>query len=302
MNRYLSTGLVLGMLVLALVPGRTSVEAAPVGSDLSGYSVAVFSDGLAAQHNQSELALVNMFTWMNASVELVTGEDIRNGCLDEYDILAMPATSPYTFFVKMGGDGVDAFREFVMNGGSFFGVLGGNYFEWDAYFDYNDCFLIDGRLNSPTEEYGYNQLVVEIDVNHDCAGPDLSEQPEKLNVTYWESGYFSGFEDDAGSVVATYSENGLPAMVAYELWNGSVFMTSVFPEFEENSDRDGASLFDHLDDSDSEWGLMLDVSKWLIESSVYTTSSGSGSIHPAIIAGASIAVVAVAAFGLTRRR
>ena len=141
-----------------------------------------------------------------------------------------------------------------------------------------------------------------IDVNHDCAGPDLSEQPEKLNVTYWESGYFSGFEDDAGSVVATYSENGLPAMVAYELWNGSVFMTSVFPEFEENSDRDGASLFDHLDDSDSEWGLMLDVSKWLIESSVYTTSSGSGSIHPAIIAGASIAVVAVAAFGLTRRR
>jgi hypothetical protein len=116
---------------------------------------------------------------------------------------------------------------------------------------------------------------VNISVNTDSDGPDLSSLPENLTTTYWDSGYFADYDEDV-TIIANYTGTDLPVMIAYEKWNGTVFLSTLHPEFEENDSRDNSTFLDSLDDPDSEWDLMLSVSKWLIEESIVPTETTSG--------------------------
>ncbi|TFG26312.1 hypothetical protein EU528_14605 [Candidatus Thorarchaeota archaeon] len=246
-------------------------EVSQIGTDLTGVSVAIYGGGSSEGHNESKKALVELFEWMNASsVEIVVGEDIRNGALDGVDIFAMPGTSPYTLFPDLQTEGVQIFEDFIRNGGSFFGIVSGDYFEWDAYFHFNDFFLYSGEMECT--EFGYGQMIVNITVNTDSEGPDLSSQPASLNTSYWDSGHFSDYEEEV-IVIANYTGTNMPAMIAYEKWNGTVFLSTLHPEFEENDNRDNSTFFDARDDPDSEWNLLLSVSKWLIEESIIPTET-----------------------------
>ena len=62
-------------------------------------------------------------------------------------------------------------------------------------------------------------------------------------------------------------------MVAFEYGNGTVFLSSPHPEYEEDGDRDDTTFGDDLDDPESEWDLLFRVSKWLIEASYVEPSS-----------------------------
>jgi hypothetical protein len=62
-------------------------------------------------------------------------------------------------------------------------------------------------------------------------------------------------------------------MIALKYGQGSVFLSSPHPEYEEDSARDGTSAFDYLNDTDSEWGLMLKIAQWLVSSSDVTTTT-----------------------------
>ena len=246
-------------------------EISQVGTDLTGVSVAIYGGGNSEGHNESCKALVEMFKWMNASsVEVIVGEDIRNGALDNVDIFAVPGVSPYTLIPDLQTEGVQIFEDFIRNGGSFFGIVSGDYFEWDVFFHFNDFFLYSGELDCPA--YGFGQMTVNISVNTDSEGPDLSSQPEILTTSYWDSGYFLDYEEDA-IIIANYTATDLPVMIAYEKWNGSVFLSTLHPEFEENDSRDNSTFMDSLDDLDSEWNLMLSVSRWLIEESIVPTET-----------------------------
>jgi hypothetical protein len=67
------------------------------------------------------------------------------------------------------------------------------------------------------------------------------------------------------TTLATYSYNGMPAMVAFEYGggNGRVFLTGPHPEWEEDSYRDGSLWDNDLDENGSEWDLCKTVSLWL---------------------------------------
>jgi hypothetical protein len=180
----------------------------------------------------------------------------------------MPGSSPYTLLPDLQTEGVEIFEDFIRNGGSFFGIVSGSYYEWDDYFHFNDFFLYSGELDC--EAYGYGQLIVNISVNTDSEELDLSSQQEYLNTSYWDSGYFSDYEEDV-NIIANYTGTDMPVMIAYEKWNGTVFLSTLHPEFEENDDRDNSTFLDSRDDPDSEWDLMLSISRWLIEESVVPT-------------------------------
>ncbi|MFW9810216.1 MAG: hypothetical protein ACFFE6_12640, partial [Candidatus Thorarchaeota archaeon] len=47
----------------------------------------------------------------------------------------------------------------------------------------------------------------------------------------------------------------------------NVFISSPHFEYEENDSRDGTDYMDEYNDPDSEWPLLLEISKWLVESS-----------------------------------
>ncbi len=257
--------------VVSIMVPPTVAEISQVGTDLSGVSVAIYGGGGSEGHNESRKALVEMFEWMNASsVEVVVGKDIRNGALDNVDIFAMPGTSPYTLIPDLETEGVQIFEDFIRNGGSFFGIVSGDYYEWNDYFRFNDFFLYSGEMDCP--KYGYDKMAVNISVNTDSVGPDLLSQPENLTTTYWDSGHFSDYGEDV-TVIANYIGTDLPVMIAYEKWNGTVFLSTLHPEFEENDSRDNSTFVDSLNDPDSEWELMLSVSRWLIDESVVPTET-----------------------------
>ncbi|MGY5871448.1 MAG: hypothetical protein RTV72_04305 [Candidatus Thorarchaeota archaeon] len=272
MHRLLGSLLLLITVVSIMVPSIVA-EVTYDETDLTGVSVAIYGGGSSEGHNESKKALTEMFEWMNASsVEVIVGEDVRNGALEGVDIFVLPGSSPYTLYYDLETEGFQIFEDFIRDGGSFFGIVSGSYFEWDDYFKFNDFFLYSGRMDTPIGAYGYGQMTVDISVNLESEGPDLSTQPENLTTTYWDSGFFSDYDEDV-NIIANYTGTDLPAMIAYEKWNGTVFLSTLHPEFEENSSRDNSTFMDSLDDPDSEWNLLLSVSRWLIEESIVPTET-----------------------------
>jgi putative intracellular protease/amidase len=57
--------------------------------------------------------------------ELLRAEDIRAGALDDYRMLFVPGGWASNKLKALGGEGADAIRTFVENGGAYFGICGG---------------------------------------------------------------------------------------------------------------------------------------------------------------------------------
>jgi hypothetical protein len=82
---------------------------------------------------------------------------------------------------------------------------------------------------------------------------------------YYGGPYFETEGMEGITTLATYSYNGMPAMIAFEYGegNGRVFLTGPHPEWEEDSYRDGSLWDNNLDENGSEWELCKTVSLWL---------------------------------------
>jgi len=83
-------------------------------------------------------------------------------------------------------------------------------------------------------------------------------------------------------IIASYEYNGEAGMVAFEYGNGTVFLSSPHPEYEEDDDRDDTTFVDYLDDPESEWGLLFRVSKWLVEASIVEPTGQTTPTNPNI--------------------
>lgn len=260
-------------------------------TDLQGIKVAVYvpSAGVAIG---SDIALDNMFTWMNASVDLTNSSHILAGGLAGYDILAFPGGSTFQYIVELADDGRQKVRDFVSNGGSYFGICGG------ARLGTNDGLgLFNGSYSNPVPGLAAGSYIIELTLNKSSGISGLSEEPDTFSTLYWGSTYFNPNNPAGILKVATYVNTSLAAMIAFQYGQGSVFLSSPHPEYEENSDRDGTSAFDYLNDTDSEWGPMLKVSRWLIDTSVVTTTTGTVtnpiSVYVLVLSVAAIASVAI---------
>jgi len=227
--------------------------------NLSGVKVAVYNG--SGEMDSSRVALVRMFEWMGATVAEINASQVLGEYLDNYDILVFPGGSETSYWSDLQrSTGLSRIREFVENGGSYFGICGGSTFG-ARYVD-----LFNGTM-SPTNEPGEIIHLEPMFPNRTSTGPDLSDCPVNFTTMYYASQYFipnEGVNDI--HVVATY-ESGKAGMIAFEYGYGTVFLSSPHPEYEENSDRDDTSEFDYLDDPDSEWDFLLRISEWLIEAS-----------------------------------
>jgi hypothetical protein len=64
-------------------------------------------------------------TRLGLPFELVSSEDIRNGCLGDYKMFFVPGGWASNKSIALGESGIDAIRNFVLNGGSYLGFCGG---------------------------------------------------------------------------------------------------------------------------------------------------------------------------------
>ncbi|MFX0107571.1 MAG: BPL-N domain-containing protein [Candidatus Hodarchaeota archaeon] len=244
-------------------------------TDLSGIKVAVYNGTSVSSCIASRIGLVNMYEWMSATVDVLNATDIQIGALENYEILAMPGGNPLTFNYEIGVNGTDNIRNWVSRGGSYFGICGGAMYASKAICfsgttSYYQLSLFNGTVTGPIEGlYGLTKL----DMNTGCAGPNLSDIPKTLNSLYLGGGYYVPDEGQSVFTLATYDENSERAIIASTFGHGSYCLSAVHTEIEENSDRDGTDKWDSHDDQDSEWGLMLEVSIWQIESTTWVTPS-----------------------------
>lgn len=224
---------------------------------LEGVSVAVYDDnGTTAS---SQFALEAMFRWMGATVTVISGDDVANGVLDSYDIFVAPGGCWCDERCEILDD-YEIIREFVLNGGSFFGVDSGA-----SYADSYRLGLFEGLYHSDCN--GTGDKLITMNVNRECTGPNLSEEPDTYTLFYESSGYFLSDNMTGIIPILTYTDTGYAGMIAFEYGNGTVFLSGPHPEYEEGSMRDDTDFWDSEPDPDSEWNFMLKITMWLLEES-----------------------------------
>ncbi|MDF1540951.1 MAG: BPL-N domain-containing protein [Candidatus Thorarchaeota archaeon] len=105
--------------------------------------MAVYTGSQVLSH--SFTALQNMFEWMNASAEAISASRIKDGWLDNYDILVFPGRPQSSYSSELEDEGKEIIIDFVENGGSYFGVCGG------ANFGAGSLHFLDGSIRSAYE-------------------------------------------------------------------------------------------------------------------------------------------------------
>jgi len=270
------------------VPVSAETNGDPTPTDLSGITVGIYEGYFSSiddRVNESRQALYNMFTWMNASVFIFNTTELLNGCLWACEILAVPeGLGPITEYV-LGDDGLQVIREWVALGGSYIGVRGsaamamnGSYFEGST--TTFDLALVNGT-SYEVEELDPLQMI-NVSINRDSTGPDLSDMPVNQSVLFRTGRYFVPSERQEIICIANYTHNNQPAMIAAEYGEGNLFLSSPHFEYEENGDRDGTDYMSGYDDPDSEWPMLLTITRWLVDSSPTVANISSWPYEPTI--------------------
>ncbi|MFX1380339.1 MAG: BPL-N domain-containing protein [Promethearchaeota archaeon] len=263
-------------------------------TDLEGVNVMVYNGDGALQ--SSYVALREMFEWMNASVYSINSYNILSGSLTDCDILVYPGGDAFSYSGTLGSNGLDIVRNFLRNGGSYFGICGG------SFFGTTGLNLVDGYFLPTTPEIPGGTHMIEMNVNQESTGPDLSDEPISYRLLYWSSQYYYSQDMSNINPIMTYSYNDQPGMITFRYGRGTVFVSSPHPEYEENSDRDGTSDFDSFNDPDSEWNLLFKISLWLY----LTSSTIPNDVWTPLIISVSIiipaAAIGVAVIVIIRRR
>jgi glutamine amidotransferase-like uncharacterized protein len=244
-------------------------------ADLFGVKVAIYEGYANSRVTNSLTALTHMFEWMNATVTILNETEIANGSLWEHEILAIPEGLGPFHQSWLGAEGLQAIREWVSLGGSYIGVRGSAAMAvTKSYFEGSNSTFDLGLFNGTSiQENIISESITEVLINQDCEGPDLSSMPANLSVLFVTGRYFVADEGEDMIVIARYAYDNEPCMIATKYGSGRVFLSSPQLEYEENSERDGTDYKDHFDDPDSEWPLMLTVSRWLLDNSTWTNQS-----------------------------
>jgi glutamine amidotransferase-like uncharacterized protein len=251
-----------------------------------------------------------MFQWMNATVEMVNSSSIRQGILEDFQIVAIPGGYAYDYYLDLGPSGENAIREFIAVGGAYWGVCAGAYFaleEFDWSEDghtgtyYYGLGLFPGRGVGPIVGIADwpDYVMTDVQLNKSNGIIDFTNEPDTHSIMYYGGPYFETEGMNGITTIATYSFNGKPAMIAFEYEQGRVFLTGPHSEWEEDSFRDGCVWDNHLEDDGSEWQLCKDVSTWLASVNAPTTPV---SIDPLVIASVGVATLVILSFIWFKRK
>jgi glutamine amidotransferase-like uncharacterized protein len=307
--RNLTNRLLLAILIVLLIGVHSPIlqVEAQVPNDLDGVNVAVYDGVLGVSSDPREssaAALYWMFRWMNATVEMVNSSMIKQGVLDDFQLIAVPGGYAYNYHLDLGYSGAKAIRDFVGEGGSYWGSCAGAFyaleeFEWSEYGEtttqYYGLGLFPGRGVGPIIGIADwpNFAMTDVLINTTNELIDLSQEPSNQSIMYYGGPYFETEGVENITTLATYSYNDMPAMIAFEYMSGKVFLTGPHPEWEEDSYRDGSIWDNNLEEDGSEWELCKKVSLWLAAGNDIPTGPSPDSTL--IIVMASIGIIAVAA-------
>ena len=229
--------------------------------------VALYSDQGVEQ--SCITATVNMFEWMGLSLQEVSSEDIRMGCLEDFDLVCFPGGDMYQYSQSLSTEGISRVRSFISNGGGYIGICGGGYFTAEKVYwmgnqlPMESLQLFKGRSEGPVAEFeqvGY-QAMVQINIL-DTSHPITQSVLNPSWIFYWVGPKFIPENPYEVDILGEYDSGNHPVILAFEYGSGRVFIIGTHPEFEEDSDRDGFPPDSTLNDMGSDWELMENAARW----------------------------------------
>ena len=267
----------------------------PLGEDteLSNVDIAYYN-GEGAWITD-EIVLSNMTEWMGCSFTTVRGQDIKDGCLDDYDLLMWPGGHYPAYWDEVGLEGKSEIQEFVSGGGGYLGICAGAYYAadymvWmddDAYpppeykveGDELNLDLFPGVARGPIFEIaerpepGWAMTEINlVDQTHSIT----ESMPNPMTMLYAGGPYLEAYDNASVSILGEYVVTGKPAMIACDYGDGRVFLIGPHGEVEEGSDRDGWEFPPDIpepDDVESDWPLYRNVVRWLCKIDVPSSST-----------------------------
>jgi glutamine amidotransferase-like uncharacterized protein len=244
-----------------------------------------------------EIVLSNMTKLMGCSFTTVRGQDIQDGCLDDYDVLMWPGGHYPAYWDEVGLEGKAKIQEFVSEGGGYLGICAGAYYAADymVWMDDGDYpppdYKVEGdELNLdlfPGVAYGPifeiadrpepGWAMTEINIV-DQTHPITESMPNPMTMFYYGGPYLDPYDDASVSILGEYDVTGTAAIVACEYGEGRVFLIGPHGEIEEGSDRDGWEFPDipEPDDVESDWPLYRNAVRWLCK--IDATSSSTAAL------------------------
>jgi glutamine amidotransferase-like uncharacterized protein len=235
-----------------------------------GAVVALYSD--KGCWDESIQAAEKMFQWMGYSVERVDADYINTAGLSNFKLLCIPGGDMYQYSQDISSRGKLNINNFISEGGGYIGICGGAYFAgskvvWKGNeLSMTPLSLFSGTARGPLNEIvpypNYGMCKVDIvDTTHVITA---SESTQASMLYYWGPALLP---DDSTNlkILGRYDTGNQPMMLAVEYGQGRAFLIGTHPEIEEDSDRDGVTFADELNDEGSDWEFMKNAARWCLK-------------------------------------
>lgn len=258
---YLSTFLSISALILWLVLSN-SVTAAPTGAQVAIYTGAgTWEDGITA--------FERFLNWKEITWEEVNAWDINKRDLSAlYDALYMPGGWSASYKKSIRASGEQHIRDLVSGGGAYIGICAGAYYaastvDWEGKkYDY-PLKLFDGTAYGAIDAIAPWDDYTMTTVNMDSSHPINTYEPPTEDMLYYGGPAFYPNAGQSMDIVSTWdSYNDDPATITFGYGSGRVLLIGPHPEIEEDSDRDGSTFADELDDNGSDWNFLWTAIDW----------------------------------------
>lgn len=200
------------------------------------------------------------------SYSVINAKDILNGVLqkDIYDLLVMPGGKSWIYLDSLGEKGAESIRQFVANGGSYFGTCAGAFYatarRTDSQRD-NEPYgigLLDGTAYDGTalKTAPFKSGMMNIDYN-------LKNFKKDYRVLMLGGPAFIYSEEEAQrkniQVLSTFEGFGKPAFITFNYEKGRVLLSGPHGEIEEKKAYWGT----YWKDPDSEWPVIRKMLAYL---------------------------------------
>ncbi|HHT9111860.1 MAG: hypothetical protein HZA47_09375 [Planctomycetes bacterium] len=291
-GKYITkTCLKLSVFFFILMTYLFSTSFAKVAFALNGADVAIYNDSRTGTYlydygvwPDGVTAIKNMLTTAGRTYEEISDSDLNYSTQDFsslYKVILFPGGYAYWYNKFIAKAGKERIRNFVKNGGGYFGICAGAYFavdrvEWGGVtYDDETGYDLDlfpgtgvGELRKIADYYAGKWVMYTFNFeNENSILSSYKTVPYSEDIIYLGGPYF---KTDKGSeskvtVLATFADDGQPGIVAFQYGSGKAVLFGPHPEIEEDSDRDGVTLDgeDEMNDNGSDWELVGHILNWL---------------------------------------
>ncbi len=246
--------------LLFILPFLLSCDESGIGDPLKWKGIALYTG--SGTWDESVTALDAALTSYDYQMERIGLDLVLNGGLHGHPILVVPGGDPVEISQTLGAVGRSKIEQFVASGGGYIGCGGG---ATVAGFSSDERVIGIGLFNGETRwsldqisPYPNHTLTDIRLVNpFHYIGNEGDGQVDYYSTLYRWGPEFIPLQDSEVDVIYHYEVTDSPACIAFTYRMGKVVLFGFQPEFEEGDDRDSTTFADDLNDSDSEWGILL---------------------------------------------